>query len=449
MSHTIPQVAADANALFAALTADLTLNLDLPQLDLDTDFTVPTPTGPGSDPIPAVTVADLTTAAVDGTGVFDVMMRAVNTHLEAQFQEGRITGADFAKVYLGAITVTQQTATQFVLGKDRAYWENLQSQAQLRLAQAQEVRALADIQIARGEIQKLAYENAEMQLKARTAFNQLASSKMALVTGYNEILQSENQAKLLEEQVDAARAQTKDTLLDGTPILGVVALEKDLKTAQIEQMQEQGALTREQVDTARAETKNTLADGSAVSGMAAQKKLLLASQVKTADEQYEVTRAQIRDTLSTGAAIAGILGVEKQIKVAQKNLTEEQNDTQRAQTKETTLSGQAILGIAKYEKDLKSAQAKLVLEQYESQRGQTRGTLSTGEPVIGLIGTQTRLYEQQITSYKRDAETKYVKMVMDTWTARKTIDEGVLVPTTIDKTAIEGMTTSLQSNLGL
>ena len=43
----------------------------------------------------------LTTSAdyvVTGTGIFDDLMEAVNIHLDAQFQLGRITGADYATV---------------------------------------------------------------------------------------------------------------------------------------------------------------------------------------------------------------------------------------------------------------------------------------------------------------------------------------------------------------
>ena len=58
----------------------------------------------------ALTTASLTgsvaTSAanvVTGTGVFDDLMETVVKHLEAQFQLGRITGTDYATVYLGAL----------------------------------------------------------------------------------------------------------------------------------------------------------------------------------------------------------------------------------------------------------------------------------------------------------------------------------------------------------
>jgi len=57
---------------------------------------------------------------VTGTGVFDDLMEGVNAHLEAQYNLGRLTGADYATVYLGAIQSSLQTSVQFVLGKQQA-----------------------------------------------------------------------------------------------------------------------------------------------------------------------------------------------------------------------------------------------------------------------------------------------------------------------------------------
>lgn len=57
---------------------------------------------------------------VTGTGVFDDLMEAVNAHLDAQYNLGRLTGADYATVYLGAIQSSLQNSVQFVLGKQQA-----------------------------------------------------------------------------------------------------------------------------------------------------------------------------------------------------------------------------------------------------------------------------------------------------------------------------------------
>jgi len=53
---------------------------------------------------------------VTGTGVFDDLMETVNVHLEAQFQLGRLSGADYANVYLGAMQSVIQNSVSFTLG---------------------------------------------------------------------------------------------------------------------------------------------------------------------------------------------------------------------------------------------------------------------------------------------------------------------------------------------
>ena len=41
-----------------------------------------------------ITLDDLTTATVEGSGVFDVLMRANKAHLEQEFKLNRIKGTD-------------------------------------------------------------------------------------------------------------------------------------------------------------------------------------------------------------------------------------------------------------------------------------------------------------------------------------------------------------------
>lgn len=75
----------------------------------------------------AIVTTDLTKASalttstdgkytVTGTGVFDDLMESVNVHLDAQYNLGRITGADYATVYLGAMQSAIQTSASFVVG---------------------------------------------------------------------------------------------------------------------------------------------------------------------------------------------------------------------------------------------------------------------------------------------------------------------------------------------
>ena len=65
---------------------------------------------------------NVTTSAdnvVTGSGIFDDMMTTVNAHMAAQFNLGRITGSDYATVYLTAIQATVQQAVAFTIGAQK------------------------------------------------------------------------------------------------------------------------------------------------------------------------------------------------------------------------------------------------------------------------------------------------------------------------------------------
>jgi hypothetical protein len=53
-----------------------------------------------------------------GTGVFDMLMDAVNKNIEIQYQKGRITGSDYANVYISGVQAVLQQSVQWVLQVD-------------------------------------------------------------------------------------------------------------------------------------------------------------------------------------------------------------------------------------------------------------------------------------------------------------------------------------------
>ncbi len=484
MPTTINSVSIDANSLFSALTQGVNIDLNIDDIVLDTDFPVtPDPSLPVVEPL---TIEKLTQGLVGGDGVFDKLMAAVNAQIGTQYEKGRITGSDYANVYLGAIQSAMQFAIQYTLGNQRAQLENLQILETVKLAQVQRVKAMADIELVRAQLVTAQYNMLQSKLQAHVVYNQYASTKMDLVLGFNSILEAEGKQKLINEQfesqraqtldtrsdgtavngvigtqrdltaaqvavanedIDTKRAQTKETLQSGGPIMGLVAIQKETATAERDLTVAQSQLANEQYEIARAETKDTLSNGSNFAGMVLLKKQAAAAEAKLKDEQYEIARAQVRDSLSTGGAFGGLVAEEKLMKAAQRQTMEEQLDTARASTKDTLLNGQPVAGIAAKEKMLKDAQARLVDEQYESQRGQTRTTLSSGATIAGILGAQVKLYDQQVISYKRDAESKGVKMLLDTWVARKTVDDGVAVPVAIDTAALESIITGYRANL--
>ena len=54
----------------------------------------------------------------DGTGVFDIIMKAANENIKIQNQTSRITGAEYAEVYLGTMQSAISEAMKFLLNKD-------------------------------------------------------------------------------------------------------------------------------------------------------------------------------------------------------------------------------------------------------------------------------------------------------------------------------------------
>lgn len=74
----------------------------------------------------SVTLADLTNeiaTPTEGTGILDVLLEKMEARLQEQYDEGRITGSDFATVYAQTFGNVLSAAVQFTLQKDKAAME--------------------------------------------------------------------------------------------------------------------------------------------------------------------------------------------------------------------------------------------------------------------------------------------------------------------------------------
>ena len=72
-----------------------------------------------------------------GTKVFDVLMNAVNKNIEGQYNLQRLTGSDYATVYLGALQMVITQSMGFLMGQaeKEATVDNLIKQASVYQAQ--------------------------------------------------------------------------------------------------------------------------------------------------------------------------------------------------------------------------------------------------------------------------------------------------------------------------
>ena len=56
----------------------------------------------------------------EGTGVFDIIMKAANENIKIQNQASRITGAEYAEVYIRTMQTAISEAMKFLLAKDQS-----------------------------------------------------------------------------------------------------------------------------------------------------------------------------------------------------------------------------------------------------------------------------------------------------------------------------------------
>lgn len=192
-----------------------------------------------------ITNAELTTAQVDGTGAFDLMMQAAKAHLEQEFKANRIKGAEYAQVYLGVLTAVMQNATQFLLGQLNADENALLIQAQIAklaaekdLVTAQQGKVQAEINLVQmqAELAQLELVNVPKQgalLDAQTGkTNQETTNLIAqelIIPKQGDKLDSE--VSLLDQRKFSEEAQILDTV-NGATVSGVIGKQKGLYQAQ-------------------------------------------------------------------------------------------------------------------------------------------------------------------------------------------------------------------------
>ena len=123
--------------------------------------------------ITPITNEDLTTEVVDGTGIFDELMTAANAHLDSQFKNERITGTQYAEVYLGQLQAVLANAVQFLIERDKTYLNNLLINAQIELANKQVELAEKQLEQADKQLELL-----EKQIELQQAQSDLAKQKI-------------------------------------------------------------------------------------------------------------------------------------------------------------------------------------------------------------------------------------------------------------------------------
>lgn len=87
-----------------------------------------------------ITIDNVTTIELNGTGTFDTITQAFSKRLDEQWSESRLRGTEYASVYLGLMNTAMQQAIAFELGKQEAA-----AQADLIIAQKDKVLKETDL----------------------------------------------------------------------------------------------------------------------------------------------------------------------------------------------------------------------------------------------------------------------------------------------------------------
>ena len=198
-----------------------------------------------------VSIDDLTTNVattdnvVTGDGVFDDLMEAVNTHLEAQFQKGRITGTDYATVYLGAIQSVIQQSVSFAIGQEKTNAEValideqiIETQEKVDLLQSQDLEVVANTSrqdtLSTRQALKIDAETAMLEQKEITEY---AQTQVTTQTAPDADSILGRQATLFEEQAKGfkwnADQKYLKTLLDAWAINTSTAGAADTSVSEI------------------------------------------------------------------------------------------------------------------------------------------------------------------------------------------------------------------------
>lgn len=382
--------------MLALLTGE---DVTIPVINLDsTEFQIPGDTNSDAySVLSKLSNADLTTGSITGTGTFDKLMVGVAAQLKGEFDNNRITGAEYTKAYIGITQSALSIAAQFLLGKDSAYWQAVQAQA---------LAVTARLQLQTAKIQ-----NAAVKFEAMTAKANYALSKLKLSILDTEYATGQyNLENLLPSQLAQTNAQTSLLSYDLTTV----------KPAEVANLNKQGTLLDSQ--KLGQDTQND----TAIYNLAT----VLPSQVSMTNAQK---LGQDKQTETANYNLINLL--PKQNEVLAQQVLSAIKDTQ---TKEYTYA--YILPI----------QRLTAQEQAEAARAQTMDVRSDNiTAVAGSIGKQNSLYAQQIVSYQKDSQLKAAKVFSDVWITCRSIDEGFPLPTQFDTAATQAAMQAIITANGL
>lgn len=219
--HPIPHSTAEIRS--EALGAALRESFVLPAVDLaDPAYAMPLRSGnPFWGSQDRVVLDQLTQGSVSGDGAFEKIMCSMREHLQIEYEKGRITGDQYTKAYIELTSLAMQTALQFVMGKDLAYWQAMLAKEQGKRAEIEAVTAAVALEASKAQL-------ALGVQQVRAAEVQVVLTKMQVANEDARYEAAWKQIELLQEQIEVQHAQHQDTRTDGTAVAGTIRRQREL-----------------------------------------------------------------------------------------------------------------------------------------------------------------------------------------------------------------------------
>lgn len=393
-----------------------------------------------------LTVEELTTGEVEGNGIFDKLMSTISKHVEHEYEENRITGAEYSTTYIAAIQSALGYGVQFLLNRDASYWQAQQAQLQ----------AIS----ARVELETAKVRHALMYIEANTAEANFGLTTMRLANEdvtYDTNLFRYEKLMPLEEDMSTKQIESLVTeiQINQYRLNEVMPVEKSLLDAQTTLTTSQDAGVKvetgineyrlqELLPTEKLQLLATIENVEAeVAGKVYTNTNMLPVEKEILDEQVLMAGVQ-----RAGTEIQNDINTytNSNILPEQWALLQEQvsNAEIEGRTGEYNLANTIPQQLANLQE-----QEKLISEQMEAQRAQTLDTRTDNASVSGSVGKQKDLYNQQIDSYQRDAELKAAKVFSDAWTVMKTVDESLPPPDSFANDNLQSILNTIKQNNNL
>jgi hypothetical protein len=295
--------ATEAITAFNALIAGITFPT-LTDSITDTSFDLPdTSSGILYDAPAAVSINTLTDTNVGGLGNFDKIMTALRNHLVEEYDQGRITGREYAEVYQAVTAAALGNAVQFTLTAGTTQYQNALLQMQARAAEHQALTARASAVTAKYGVVSAIAESENMKAQYALTKMQIAVQDISYSNIEQQVILTTNQA---------ASVNAEKLILD-YQLANILPEEKRQLTYTIDNiLTEQYNKLNYEVDVLLVDQHSLMTQDINIKTF--QHTDILPAQKNVLLEQYEVQRAQTLDTRSDNTtAVAGAIGKQKDL----------------------------------------------------------------------------------------------------------------------------------------